>query len=513
MTRETAVRAGQEFARRFGLWFAPGATPDCLLVTGHQPELVHPGVWIKNLVAALAAGRPKESDQAGGSIALNVVVDYDTAAEFGAWVPQAPDGRLARRFVPLSAISYGHPYCQIEPPDRGLVSRFCREGRAALASLGQAGQALCSRWDSFAELMASPPLSEARSLAEWVTALRHLYEDRVFNPPLGYLEVPMQALARNEAFLRLFAHIALDAPRFAGAYNRALADYRRTWRVRSRANPFPDLAAGEAGWELPFWLLTPGVRRRKLYARAAADALELSTADGPLARIALPGSSPWGALSSARADAVVEFLRASGLELRPRALALTLFLRLFLADLFVHGVGGARYDAVLDALARDYFGVVLPPYAVASMSLSLPLPWPPEAEEVASLRQRLSELRYNPQRFIGELDAAGRNGEASRWAQEKACLVRAIQQPQADRRALTRRIEAVNARLFAAMRELYEKTEARLRRALDAQSERQAAVFRGYPFFLHDGERVRKAAVAMLEDARRNAGAALRERR
>lgn len=513
MTREAAVRAGQEFARRFGLWFAPGATPDCLLVTGHQPELVHPGVWIKNLVAALAAGRPKESDQAGGSIALNVVVDYDTAAEFGAWVPQAPDGRLARRFVPLSAISYGHPYCQIEPPDRGLVSRFCREGRAALASLGQAGQALCSRWDSFAELMASPPLSEARSLAEWVTALRHLYEDRVFNPPLGYLEVPMQALARSEAFLRLFAHIALDAPRFAGAYNRALADYRRTWRVRSRANPFPDLAAGEAGWELPFWLLTPGVRRRKLYARAAADALELSTADGPLARIALPGSSPWGALSSARADAVVEFLRASGLELRPRALALTLFLRLFLADLFVHGVGGARYDAVLDALARDYFGVVLPPYAVASMSLSLPLPWPPEAEEVASLRQRLSELRYNPQRFIGELDAAGRNGEASRWAQEKACLVRAIQQPQADRRALTRRIEAVNARLFAAMRELYEKTEARLRRALDAQSERQAAVFRGYPFFLHDGERVRKAAVAMLEDARRNAGAALRERR
>src|SRR5262249_29921350 len=45
-----------------------GATP--LIVTGHQPELFHPGVWIKNFAAGAIAG-------ANRGCALNLIVDND----------------------------------------------------------------------------------------------------------------------------------------------------------------------------------------------------------------------------------------------------------------------------------------------------------------------------------------------------------------------------------------------------------------------------------------------------
>ena len=41
-----------------------------------------------------------------------------------------------------------------------------------------------------------------------------------------------------------------------------------------------------------------------------------------------------------------------GWELRPRALTLTIWARLLIADLFVHGIGGAKYDRISDTMRR-----------------------------------------------------------------------------------------------------------------------------------------------------------------
>ena len=42
---------------------------------------------------------------------------------------------------------------------------------------------------------------------------------------------------------------------------------------------------------------------------------------------------------------IQECLRESGVKIRPRAILTTLYSRLFLSDLFIHGIGGAKYDA------------------------------------------------------------------------------------------------------------------------------------------------------------------------
>ena len=53
---------------------------------------------------------------------------------------------------------------------------------------------------------------------------------------------------------------------------------------------------------------------------------------------------------------------ARGLRLRTRALTTTLFARLFLADLFVHGIGGAKYDAMTDQICERLFGMKAPSF-------------------------------------------------------------------------------------------------------------------------------------------------------
>jgi len=63
----------------------PAYRADALLLSGHQPELFHPGVWVKNFALHRLA-------LANGAAPLNLVVDNDTAKTTLLRVP-ADEGR------------------------------------------------------------------------------------------------------------------------------------------------------------------------------------------------------------------------------------------------------------------------------------------------------------------------------------------------------------------------------------------------------------------------------------
>ena len=90
------------------------------------------------------------------------------------------------------------------------------------------------------------------------------------------------------------------------------------------------------------------------------------------------------------------------MRLRTRALATTLFSRLCLGDLFVHGIGGATYDAVTDGLVRRFFGVEPPGYAAVSATAHLPFaePFGADPAGVRRLGDELRALRFHPDRFL-----------------------------------------------------------------------------------------------------------------
>ncbi len=189
----------------------------------------------------------------------------------------------------------------------------------------------------------------------------------------------------------------------------------------------------------------------------------------------------------------VEALRASGELFAPKALALTLFARVFVADLMIHGVGGGRYDRVTDGVCRRYFGIEPPGYVVASMTMYLPLGAHIVTEdEVAAAKERLNRLDHNPDALLGEVefDSAEEQSRAAALASEKSSLVTAIAAPGADKKGLGSRIRELNVELSALLAPLKGELAAELS-ALESQfAASEILTDRTYPFCFWSPEEV-----------------------
>jgi hypothetical protein len=110
----------------------------------------------------------------------------------------------------------------------------------------------------------------------------------------------------------------------------------------------------------------------------------------------------------------------AGFKVRSRALTTTLYARLFLGDLFIHGIGGAKYDELTDEIVRRFYGFEPPRFMVLSATLLLPLPRPPiAADDCRRLAHALRDLLWNPQRH---LDTAA-DPRARELAQEKQAWI------------------------------------------------------------------------------------------
>jgi hypothetical protein len=98
-------------------------------------------------------------------------------------------------------------------------------------------------------------------------------------------------------------------------------------------------------------------------------------------------------------------LQATGVHLRTRALTTTLFSRICLADLFVHGIGGAKYDEITDNLISEFFGLPIPAYWTVSGTLQLPLGKQQAiAQDLHRSQRKLWDLQWNPTRALADID-------------------------------------------------------------------------------------------------------------
>ncbi|MHB8732850.1 MAG: hypothetical protein ACYDAB_13790 [bacterium] len=455
-----------------GLVGAPGADRPIVLM-GHQPVFFHPGVWVKYFLLSKLCG-------INGAAGIHCIVDSDATGAISAAIPTGRDGvgRATRTLVPLAD---DVPLEAAAVPSPDAWAAFAAAVRGDLETLRMPD--LLDRFGAFAA--AEPAVRrEAATLAAYLDGLRRAYEARAGRPAAGnheiaagaprYLDVSVSALASTPEFQAFALHLVQDPRALRDAYNGCLDDYRRAHRVRSAANPFPNLAEAGGRTETPFWILHGG-RRTDLYASREGNRLVLGSAERSLATIP---AGPGG----------VETLAGAGVALRPKALTLTLFARLCLGDLFIHGVGGGRYDRVTEPLAQRLFDARPAPYAVATATLHLPLAGDRDpARERHTLERRLMDLRHNPDRH---LDAAG---EAERrLVDEKWRLIREVEtmRPGRERRAATQRIREVNTLLAKTLAPEIARVEAQLA-ALNAQPPAEDVIeFRGYPFFLFDPNEV-----------------------
>ena len=228
------------------------------------------------------------------------------------------------------------------------------------------------------------------------------------------LEVPLSAVCETEGFLWFASHLLAHLPRFQQVHNDALARYRAVYGIRSKNHPVPALARQGEWLEAPFWAWRAGEpRRRPLFARQLARTMELRIGGDqePLLEIPLGPDR--------EACCAVERLLTlpdQGVRLRTRALTTTMFARRLLGDLFLHGIGGAKYDELGDEISDRFFGTEAPGYLTLSMTLWLGLDDDPAAPaRLAAVDHEIRDLTYNPDRHLdGRADAA-----AVPWVERK----------------------------------------------------------------------------------------------
>jgi hypothetical protein len=160
-----------------------------------------------------------------------------------------------------------------------------------------------------------------------------------------------------------------------------------------------------------------------------------------------------------------------------------MYVRLFLGDGFLHGIGGAKYDRLTDRIIAGYWGVEPPKYAVISATFHLPTGG--HKTSLADLRHaihKLRALRFHPEDYVDSSEPA-----LGRMIAEKRKWV-AMKLSHGQRKQRHDSIAAVNAGLFSEL----QKERAELKNYITETSNalRLQAILesREYSFCLHPRE-------------------------
>ncbi len=384
-----------------------------IVLAGHQPQLFHPGVWFKNFTLGAIA-------EQHAAVGINLLIDVDTIRDASLRVPGGSAQAPTVVAVPLDQPTDEVPYEQRPVVDQEMFATFGHRAAETIRPL-VADPFISQLWPLAAERARA-----GANLGQCIAQARHQVEGQW---GLDTLEIPQSLVCQLEAFHWFSAHLLANLPRFWEIYNAALAEYRRAGHIRSRSHPVPDLGAHDAWLEAPFWIWTDDdPRRRRLFACQRGDQLVLS--DHHRQEIALDLSA------DAEAHTAVEQLAdlaRRGIKLRTRALATTMFARLVLGDLFLHGIGGAKYDQVNDQVMRRFFCAQPPAFLVASATLRLPIDRPRASEnDRRQIDRLLRELEYHPEHYIDRTDARtkGELGDIDQVIQAKDRWVRTAQKAQ-----------------------------------------------------------------------------------
>lgn len=403
-----------------------------IVMSGDQATLFHPGLLLKTQMLSRLS-------QETGAIGLHVVIDTD-AGDGGeiSW-PKVSGNQLEVKksylVEPEPGNVSGHSlkvpslYQRIRSKSEIIV--LFAEIEADLRASGLSHQAshaahVGRQYAALEKL----PIAAAHSIIRW-----H-FEKRFYD------EVPFSLLVKETGLSDVIHDLLGESERFSALYNRCLDRYRAEHKIKNLANPFPNLRKSSEGQELPIWRIGKQGRKTVKVKEGGEIKLELG-----------------------------EFLTSKG------GIS-TLLLRAYCSDLFIHGLGGGSYDKFSELFAREFLGVELPPFVVASQTVVL---FPEKVKELSkeiTLASQLKEMVARTEHFIGK----GIFSET-----EERLLVPLLQTRRELREKLKRDSSLENALndCNRQVRHLIENgtMESRINRAEENKRELARWSFREFPFF------------------------------
>jgi len=441
-----------------------------VVVTGHQPELFHPGVWVKNFAASAIADRQ-------GGMGLNLIVDDDIPKSSSIRVPHAEAGRISAHRLEFDRWKGEAPYEDLPVHDESFLDSF---GERVVERLGGLVDDPLANvfWPRVVERRGSGlPLGLRLALAR---------RDVEASWGVTNLEIPISRVCQTEGFAWFACHLLAHLPRYQKVYNGALREYRAIYKIRSKNHPVSALQTQGQWLEAPFWVWrASNPRRRPLLARQNATTMDLRIAGEDEPFLQLPLSADRDACCAV--DRLRD-LSASRIRLRTRALTTTMFSRCLLGDLFIHGIGGAKYDELGDAITSRFLGFDPPPFMTLSMTAWLGLAeHSTSPAALAAIDRTIRGLVYNPDRHLTEP-----------WTDDQRRLIGAKREAigrevgaHPERIARFREIREINDALQPSVADQLASLRDERRRVVQDLEANRVARSREFSFVLYPHERIR----------------------
>lgn len=484
-TRHAALSLASGYTASLLQTDLPEFGSESLVVSGHQPELFHVGVWAKNFTLAGVARKSQ-------SVAVNLVIDNDTLNSTALRIPVGLRESMRIEHVLFDTPRPTQPWEEATIRNADQFRNFGPFVQDRIRESWGFEPIIGNSWEYAVQQMAV-----SNRLCDGLTALRSRIE-RTWGQ--SNLELPLSKLCESEPFLWFVAHLLTRLPELHSAYNESVAIYRRDHRLRNRRQPVPDLEISDGWLEAPFWIWKRGdFQRGRLFVRRVQSAIELRDEKDVITRLPFPDDGLLSPLVTLLGE-----LPGRGFRLRPRALTTTLFARVCLADLFVHGIGGAKYDWMTDRLCERLFGMNAPQFLTVSATLYLPLggPFSTMQSELRDINHRIRDLAYNPDRHLNQQrDATDLIAEKNEIL-ASAKVMRSANQIRGKLRSdQHRRLETIRSLLqsyAAGVRAEYEATRAMIRARLSANT---LIRNREFAFVLYPEELVKQFLVPLAESS------------
>jgi len=490
--RKEVIQRALKFSKKFDPDIEEKINPayQYIIQTGHQPVFFHPGIWIKNIFLNELLKSPLLEK----SLGLNIILDNDICKDLNLSLPAlSSNGNLIVEEISFlsSTLTSNLPFEEYPCPSLELITKFTRDVIHGLKPLESENKDILNNFKNFARCLensshfCSQNYKES-NLGEFLSLARRFYEQET-EP--AYLEIPFSQICDSDEFLSFFLEIIKNIKSFSEIYNKKLDEYRKLFKIRNRAHPSPNLMIKENFIEVPFWIWREGDQRGKIFILNEEEKNYLY--NDSYGKIFLIEEDGFKSLFSLKT-----LLKERGLKIRPKALLLTLYNRLFISDLFIHGLGGAKYDLVTDEIIREFLKVEPPHFLVASCTLYLNFKSSPSASDfkISTLKKEIRDLEFNPQRYIDELPLTKKEkNQIGELVEKKTELIKKIKKTLSpiEKRKISEEIKAINNFMGEKVRPIKYELNKKIEKEEEKMKQAKVYTFREFPYCFFSAKTLR----------------------
>jgi len=285
---------------------------------------------------------------------------------------------------------------------------------------------------------------------------------RFFEKEKEYEEIKVSEFSKDENFLKFFLYFFYEIERIFEIYNESLKEFRILKDIKREGEPFPFLSKYENFYEIPFWIIKDGRKRifrenKNLYVENE-KILELNF----------------------DFERDIEIIK--NLNIRPRAFTLSVYQRVFLSDLFIHGYGGKKYDELTEIIFEKIFDLKMPECVLLTGTFYIFDGNPSNiSEKILELKEKEKNLLNSPEKFIDD-----------EIVREKIKIVEEMKNNK-NKKEFYEKIKEINKKIKEKKEEILKSIKEEIRKLEEKEEEEKVKYFREYPYFYFDYERIKKA--------------------